>query len=75
VAENMNKAIKLFQEGRSIRHAADLSDVLRTCLGRRIIVEGNTTMSKGGQTVFTSGNKNCWALSSSGAAIHPLAIG
>jgi hypothetical protein len=38
-AEDVNKALNAFRDGRSIRHAAD----------------GDTTNSKGGTTVFTPG--------------------
>jgi hypothetical protein len=59
ITEDMNKT---FREGGSIRHASDLFKVPRTCLRRWLIVEGNTTTSKDGQTVFNPGNNNCSAL-------------
>jgi hypothetical protein len=39
----MNKALKAFLEGRSIRHATDLSRIPQICLHCRIIAEGNMT--------------------------------
>jgi hypothetical protein len=62
MAEDVNKAIKAFREGKSIRHAAELLEVPPTCLRCTITVDGITTKSKGGQTVFTPSNKNCSAL-------------
>jgi hypothetical protein len=61
-ADDMNKAVTDFREARSIRHAAELFKAPQTCLRRRIIAESNNKKSKGGQTVFTPGNKNCWAV-------------
>jgi hypothetical protein len=48
MAEDMDKAPKAVQQGRSIRYAAELSEVPRTCLHRKTITEGNTTKSKSG---------------------------
>jgi hypothetical protein len=61
ITENVNKSIKTFRERRSIRHAADVFEVPRTCL-RHAVIEGNSTKSKDGQTVSTPGNKNCSSL-------------
>jgi hypothetical protein len=55
--KDMNKALKAFLEGRSIRHAVHLSRVPQTCLHCRIIPEGNMTMWKSGHTIFKPGEE------------------
>jgi hypothetical protein len=40
MAEDMNKAVKAFREGRNTRHATHFLIAPRTCLDRRIITEG-----------------------------------
>lgn len=50
--EDMENAIKAFRQGRSLRHAAELFKVPRTCLTRRL--NNNDSLKKrGGQSVFT----------------------
>lgn len=57
--DDMQNAVKAFREGRSMRHAAELFKVPRTCLRRRL--ENNTLKNKGGQTIFTAEQENALA--------------
>jgi hypothetical protein len=61
-AEDINSALKDFSEGRSIRHAAELFQVPRTYLSRKIISGGNITKSKGGHIAFIPSAENGLAL-------------
>lgn len=49
--EDMQNAIKAFRQGRSLRHAAELFKVPRTCLTRRL--QNDNSKKRGGQCVFT----------------------
>ncbi|PSN46851.1 hypothetical protein C0J52_24200 [Blattella germanica] len=53
--EDMRKAITAFRQGRSMRHAAELFGVPRSCLHRRLQSGSDVPLKKkGGQTTFTS---------------------
>ena len=52
--EDMHKAINAFRQGRSMRHAAELFGVPRSCLHRRLQSGSDDPLKKkGGQTTFT----------------------
>jgi hypothetical protein len=61
-AEDTSKAMESFRIDRTFKNAEQVLELSRTCVSRRIIAEGNTTKSQGGQTVFTPGNKKYMAL-------------